>query len=286
MIILDTPPTLILPDHYQANRPAIIRPVGDLANFFPVEIDRKTRRAIVSKLAKLGLIDDRAEAAKMVDAAIPFGMFGKTIPFSLTFIDVLVNNSDTSSYSFGSVTLSDPGLLVYLFSARSASNSAVTWTGSTIAGNSVALHASLSNGGADLQAMAVGAVAVPAGSISISGALSNTMSRAAVAVWLIQGYNSSSPVSTAYSSSENQNTSSRNVTLTSIPAGGCAVYMALATSADLTYSWSGATERFDASGGEVRNSAADKETATALTNNVVSATFGNAQNSMCGASFY
>lgn len=68
MIILDTPPTLILPDHYQSNRPAIIRPVGDLASYFPVELDRKTRRAIVADLVKRGDIDK---------AAIPFGMFSK-----------------------------------------------------------------------------------------------------------------------------------------------------------------------------------------------------------------
>jgi hypothetical protein len=66
MISLDLPPKLILPDHYQATRPAIIRPVGDLASYFPVELDRKTRLAIVADLVRRGDIDK---------AAIPFGMF-------------------------------------------------------------------------------------------------------------------------------------------------------------------------------------------------------------------
>lgn len=108
MITLDVPPKLILPDHYQANRPAIIRPVGDLANFFPVEIDRKTRRAIVSKLAKLGLIDDRAEAVKLVDAAIPFGMFGKSAkPITVAYLANPFTNSVQSTYTYTSQPLGD-----------------------------------------------------------------------------------------------------------------------------------------------------------------------------------
>lgn len=35
MITLDTPPAIILPDHYHAKRPAIIRPGADLADSFP-----------------------------------------------------------------------------------------------------------------------------------------------------------------------------------------------------------------------------------------------------------
>lgn len=77
MITLDTPPAIILPDHYHAKRPAIIRPGVDLANYFPVEIDRKTRRAIVAELIKAGAIEDRSELRREVEAAIPFGMFAK-----------------------------------------------------------------------------------------------------------------------------------------------------------------------------------------------------------------
>lgn len=88
MITLDAPPKLILPDHYQASRPAIIRPVGDLARYFPVELDRKQRRAIVAELVKRGAVDDRAEASKLIEAAIPFGMFATApIPVTLTYVD-------------------------------------------------------------------------------------------------------------------------------------------------------------------------------------------------------
>lgn len=93
MIALDVPPKLILPDHYQANRPAIIRPVGDLARYFPVELDRKQRRAIVAELVKLGAVDDRAKASKLIEAAVPFGSFAPGVHLSF----VASNNGNSAT---------------------------------------------------------------------------------------------------------------------------------------------------------------------------------------------
>lgn len=87
MIILDQPPNIFLPQ-----RPAIIRPVTDIAGYFPVDFDRATRRAITSNLAIRGLVECRSGAASNIEqAAIPFGMFAARpissiiAPLNITF---------------------------------------------------------------------------------------------------------------------------------------------------------------------------------------------------------
>ncbi len=72
MIELAQPPSLILPDHYLANRPAIIRPGLDVARYFPVEIDRKTRRAIVSDLVSKGRLAPEQARRVVQGMAFPY----------------------------------------------------------------------------------------------------------------------------------------------------------------------------------------------------------------------
>lgn len=105
MITLDVPPKLILPERYQANRPAIICSVGDLASYFPVDIDQKTQQAIVTKLTKLGFIDDRAKASKLIEAAIPFGVFKPSSRVLVEFTDSAITSADTTSYSFTNIAI-------------------------------------------------------------------------------------------------------------------------------------------------------------------------------------
>lgn len=139
MITLDVPPKLILPDHYQSNRPAIIRPGVDPANFFPVEIDRKTRRAIVSKLAKLGLTDDRAEAVKMVDAAILFGMFkvGAKPPAAFTYSVYNASGTSFAGVNFG--TAHSKRLIVVVMGTLNTNDATACTIGGISATNVVTL---------------------------------------------------------------------------------------------------------------------------------------------------
>lgn len=120
MIDFVEPPKLWIPE-----RPAIIRPGVDLARYFPVELDRHSRRAIVSELVKTGRVEK---------GAIPFGMFSKApitlSPFSLTYIDSFTTNpgfgtSFNDTLLFGAApTGSDTRELVVIAGlVRSGSNS-------------------------------------------------------------------------------------------------------------------------------------------------------------------
>lgn len=121
MIALDVPPKLILPDHYQGGRPAVIRPGVDLASYFPVEIDRKTRRAIVADLVGLGAADDRRKAAKLVEAAIPFGVFAspQSLIEAYNYLDSRLTGTDSTVYNntgvnFGTAN-ADRWIVLHLF---------------------------------------------------------------------------------------------------------------------------------------------------------------------------
>lgn len=131
MIILDEAPKLILPDHYRANRPAIIRPGVDLASYFPFELDRKARRVIASELVKIGAIEDRAEARQLVEAAIPFGMFK---PGAAAFPQIQTS-AQTEQASGGNTTvpsgIQSGDLLILFCVISSASNTITTPSGWT-----------------------------------------------------------------------------------------------------------------------------------------------------------
>jgi hypothetical protein len=55
--MIDQPPPLILPDHWAAKRPAIIRPELDPQRHFPVQIGRAERRAVQTELLRQGRAD-------------------------------------------------------------------------------------------------------------------------------------------------------------------------------------------------------------------------------------
>lgn len=105
MIDFIEPPKLILPEHYNASRPSIIRPGIDFRTFFPVEIDQEKRIAIVKEITKLGLTDDRSGVTKMVEAAIPFGMFAPNKGIVVTFLDSVITSADTTSYIFTDISI-------------------------------------------------------------------------------------------------------------------------------------------------------------------------------------
>lgn len=101
MIILDQAPELILPAHYRDARPAIIRPGVNPDTFFPVQWDRKNRRAFVSELVKTGRID-RDDAVKIA-TAIPFGFFAPASggpDATIVFKNAVTNaNSNVTSFT-------------------------------------------------------------------------------------------------------------------------------------------------------------------------------------------
>jgi hypothetical protein len=113
VLILDQPPELVLPERYREGCPAIIRPNVDLARYFPVEVDRRTRRAIVSELVKQGRVEQ---------GAIPFGMFVRKGVQTLTY------NSETHDAASTAGSLAVPAataagdLLVMHFRATNAAS--------------------------------------------------------------------------------------------------------------------------------------------------------------------
>lgn len=82
MIDFVEPPKLWIPE-----RPAIIRPGIDIARYFPVDLDRHARRAIVSELIKSGRVEK---------GAIPFGMFSKAPSSNNSLISILTTLGLTS----------------------------------------------------------------------------------------------------------------------------------------------------------------------------------------------
>lgn len=54
--MIELPPPLILPETFQAKRPAIIRHEVDPARYFPAEVTRLERRAIVAELRRTGRV--------------------------------------------------------------------------------------------------------------------------------------------------------------------------------------------------------------------------------------
>lgn len=119
VIELPALPDLIFPEHYQANRPAIIRPGVDLKSYFPVDFDRRTRRAVLAELAKTG----------RVEAAFPFAMAaaarqtGISVTYTGTFAGVVggvANRFFTATVDIGAPS-ADRVVLAFLAIGASSS---------------------------------------------------------------------------------------------------------------------------------------------------------------------
>ena len=93
---LELPPQLILPSHYAGNRPAIIRPELDLARYFPVQISRGERRAILAELRRAGRTDAN------LPGMVPVVVGGGLAPFSWAFRGSHTDTANATTYSGGS----------------------------------------------------------------------------------------------------------------------------------------------------------------------------------------
>ena len=206
MIIFDNPPELILPNHYKDARPAIIRSGINPDTYFPVEWDRKTRRAFVSELVKSGRID-RNDAEKIA-VAIPFGMFkpaagGGGGPSGLAFQSVSSDTTSLTTYSFTSIGIGTAAADRYVI---------VGVTGATAGGSPTISSVSIdgTNGTIGVQASngfsaVAGIVArlVTAGtSITISVTYSLSMNRCSIGVWTFYGLTDATPQNTQSSQSD------------------------------------------------------------------------------------
>ncbi len=98
MIVTAPPPSLILPDHYQHNRPAIIRPGLDLASYFPENMNRGWRRAVTAELLKKGRLDK---------AMIPPGVFAPAPTASKTVSFITSVTADAQTITMPTVVTGD-----------------------------------------------------------------------------------------------------------------------------------------------------------------------------------
>lgn len=114
-MIIDQTPQLILPDHYQLNKPAIIRPFVDVESYFPVKLDRQTRRAIMAELEKIvpynknnpPTLQELVNAHPAAKAAIPFGMF--TPPPYVVAYPTKVQDDSAAGAALTNVTIAYTG---------------------------------------------------------------------------------------------------------------------------------------------------------------------------------
>ncbi|MDC9822983.1 hypothetical protein PRN20_04505 [Devosia sp. ZB163] len=234
-------------------------------------------RASLAELRHQG--DVYPEGGLMLLAATPF--FRSFAPVTLTYLTHLTNNSDTTNYSLGNVSVPRAGLLAYIVYGR-GTGVGNSWSSSTIGGGSATRHAFTSNG---RNPIAIFSREVSAGTHAVAAVCASALNRAGADLWLIENYRSTTPTSTDLTDGDASASGSRSVTLSSIKRGGCGIYAGLNNQEVDAWSWSGATERFDAGTGEVRMSAADKETASLLSSNVVSASFGSGFGCIAGASW-
>lgn len=153
MIVLDAPPQLILPE-----RPAIIRPGVDIERYFPFDMNRHDRRAVIKELVDAGRLPPEQARQVTRAMAIPFGQFkGNALaPFSVTWAGN--GNVNPGSGNVHTVTGVSYGtaptgsnlryVFVYVGSSRIGSNKVNSLTIGGVAATIVAQQASaVENGG-------------------------------------------------------------------------------------------------------------------------------------------
>lgn len=281
MIILDQAPELILPAHYRDARPAIIRPGVNPETFFPVQWDRKERRAFVSDLVKIGRVD-RDDAVKIA-TAIPFGMFKPIaaggVPFGITYVGTATDASNLTTYDFGSFSIPNDGYVIV--GVVSEAGAARTISSVSIGGTNGTIYAQYDTTNWVPHGFAYRSVT--AGSQNITVVFSAGMSRAAIAVWVITTSTQTAPnagANAAWAAGVTSRAPSFN-----IPTNGVAAYICYRATASNT-TWSSATEQGDVAVETSHQfSFADKTVTTAITPHTETASFSSSTATACGISW-
>lgn len=274
------PPALILPSHYEAHRPAIIRPEVDPLRYFPVALTRSERRAVIAELRRSGrVVDGQLPGTQPVVA----GGAAKD-PFSITY------GGSGSLDSNGATVHSIPSLAIgaaptganvrYVAAVVGLTgNSSFTVTGVTIAGLTAALVAGLNTSNA--AQCQIWIVAVPTGTtatVDVTASGSDIPQACGVSVYPIINPTSSTPDATAGSQALTA-TISLNLNISS---GGKAIGGSVVRDTPGNSTWTGLTENYDADirSGEIFTTATGGSAGSPAT---VSVTRGAAVSSNAGA---
>lgn len=201
----------------------------------------------------------------------------------LTYLGAFGITTDGTSFNFGNVTTPRDGLLIVAPHARGTSGAAVSTI--VIGGTSVTRYENTMTGS---NKAAFGVRALAAGAYNVTVTMANSVARCALDAWLLENYLSEIPHDggVVYSGDASF-VSSIATPAFDIPAGGVALFSALAGSATTTaLNWSAATERSDRMV-EVRFGAADLEVIAAVTGHVETAALvgSTAPSSIIGASW-
>lgn len=253
---LDLPPQLILPDHYEARRPAIIRPDVDPGRYFPVGLTRGERRAIVAELRRAGRLDEA-----FLPGMVPVVSAGAP-SIEAVWIDTAFSVTNASSFNFGNFTAPAGGLMVvlYLCSTGSASN---VVSSISIGGTVGTLHAASTSSG---QRAAVASREVSAGAQNVTVTHNSNIGTINIisvcGVWLLKNYTSASPVASTVTDASN---SSSQIVSMNMAGPGVALYGNIRFGTAVT-SYNTAIERHQAqTTASWRASFADKATDSAIT---------------------
>lgn len=152
MIDLQPPPQLILPDHYTSSRPAIIRPEVDPLKYFPVDLTRGERRAIIAELRRAGRLNDA-----IIPVLVPVMIKPRPATPVVTYRSTASSGSDTTSYSFANLAIGDAAPDRYVVvgaTAHGANNNTCTIIGVSIGGTAATLHVAPAGSGPRANAIA------------------------------------------------------------------------------------------------------------------------------------
>lgn len=184
---------------------------------------------------------------------------GFTPPFGATFLGLVTNTNNLTTYNFGSFTVpAGGGYLVVGVLAIDPNPGTISSV--TIDGGAGTIFAQYDGSVWVPHGFAYRAVA--AGSRSVSVTFSNTRNRAIAAVWVVAGSDKTAPH--AGGNAAWGNATSKTASF-NIPTNGVALYVSFHANANAT-SWSSATERDDVIvESSSRAACADKTVTTAIT---------------------
>lgn len=167
-------------------------------------------------------------------------LIGASIPPTVTFIGTTSSTTNATTYTFNTVNIGGPGLIVVVAQASADTGINRTLSSLTVNGTAASIHSNTSS-----QDFAfITSSRVSSGSTAnIVVTFSGSVLRCLIAVYRIQNNDNDTPVQalTNYSSSD---VTSRSLNFT---ASGTAVgvFGATSGSGSGTFTWSNATERFD-----------------------------------------
>lgn len=266
--MIELPPPLILPAHFEGNRPAIIRPAIDLARYFPVQISRGERRAILAELRRAG----RVEA--MLPGMVPV-IAGARAPATSTWLGSASSGTDLSSYNFSAINL-DPAVGLKVLVAVAEANASGGVTGVTVGGNAATkVFDPVAVAGLGVNAPTLWLADYPTDTgDTISITLSGTTARCAIGAWAVDDLQSST--FRDYIAQEGVTSPTGTI---DCPAGGfiIGVWSNHSSGGNATSSWTGITERadIDVEGGRYTSFASDNFAAEQVARTITDTTAGS-----------